>query len=251
MAFDLSSLRRGPQAKPPRIVIYGEHGLGKSTFAAAAPSPVFIPTEDGLGAIDTTSFPLAKSYSDIRNAIATLLEEKHDFKTVVLDSLDWSESLIWSHVAEKHGKEGIEDFDYGKGYIHAADELRDLLEGFNTLRMKRGMCVILTAHSQVKRFDDPTSESYDRFQLKLHKHASAIVQEWADIVAFASFDVYVKGEDVGFGKKRGRALEAGSRVMHTTRAPAFDAKNRYGLPPKMPLSWGALQEQLSAALKAA
>ena len=50
--------------KPPRIMLYGTEGIGKSTFAAQAPSPIFLPTEDGLGEIDCASFPLCKKYTD-------------------------------------------------------------------------------------------------------------------------------------------------------------------------------------------
>lgn len=237
MAFDISSIRRGPQHHPPRIVVYGEHGLGKSTFGASAPNPIFIPTEDGLGSIDTASFPLAKSYQDIRDAIGTLYREEHGFETVILDSLDWAESLIQAHVARQHGEESIESFGYGKGYVFAADAVREMLDGLNALRLEKSMAVILTAHCEVKRFDDPASESYDRYRLKLHKHAGAIVQEWADVVAFATMKTFVSGEDVGFNKKAKRAISTGERVMHLSRAPAYDAKNRYGMPDTLPLKW--------------
>ncbi len=247
MAFDLSSIRRGKSSLPPRIVVYGEHGIGKSTFGAGAPAPIFIPTEDGLGAIDTASFPLCKSYSDVLGCIGTLYQEEHDFRTVILDSLDWTEGLIWKHVCDEHGKQGIEGFDFGKGYTYAADVMRQMLDGFNALRTKRQMCVILIAHSQVKRFDDPTAGSYERFQLKLHRHASAIVSEWADVIGFAQHRLRVHKEDVGFNKKIARAVEAGERVLGVERSPAYDAKNRMGLPKELPLGWQAFAEALSAA----
>ena len=248
MAFDLSSIQRGKSAAPPRVVIYGDHGLGKSTFAAGAPSPIFICTEDGLGNIDTASFPLCKTYDDVLGCIGTLYQEEHDFRTVVLDSLDWLESLIWTHVAKAHDHDEIEDFGYGKGYTYAADELRSCLDGLNALRTERGMAVILTAHCSVKRFDDPTAEPYDRYVLKLHKHAAAIVQEWADVVAFAQMKVAVRKEDVGFNKKVARALETKERVLHTEKRPAFDAKNRFSLPSELPLSWSAFADALSESI---
>ncbi len=244
MAFNLASIRKGPQALPPRIVIYGEHGLGKSTFGASAPNPIFIQTEDGLASLNVASFPLATAHEQVLEAVGTLYNEKHDFETVVLDSLDWAEKLVWSYVARKHDKQSIEDFGYGKGYTVAAEAMGELLAGLNALRVERGMAVILTAHAQVRRFDDPTSASYDRFELALHKAASALVSEWADVIAFATHDTIVRTEEAGFNKKLKKAV-ASDRVVYVERAPAFNAKNRYGLPPKLPLSWDAFSSALA------
>ena len=244
MAFNLASIRKGPQALPPRIVIYGEHGLGKSTFAAGAPNPIFIQTEDGLSALDVASFPLATQHEEVLEAIGTLFDEKHDFETVVLDSMDWAEKLIWSYVAKKHDKASIEDFGYGKGFMFAAEAMAELLAGLNALRTERGMAVVLTAHAQVRRFDDPTSASYDRFELALHKTASALVSEWADVIAFAAHDTVVRTEDAGFNKKLKKAV-ASERVIHLERQPAFNAKNRDQLPAKLPLSWEAFSHALT------
>jgi hypothetical protein len=246
MAFDLKSLRRGRSFDPPRVVIYGEHGIGKSTFAASAPGLVFIPTEDGIANLETTSFPTCASYADVRDAIGALYDEPHEFAAVCLDSLDWLEALIWQHVCREHGKTSIEKFDFGKGYVFAADVFRELLSGFNALRTERGMAVILTAHCQIKRFDDPTAEPYDRYMPKLHKTASALVQEWADVVGFASEKMVVRKEDIGgFQKQARRAISTGERVLHVTRTAAFDAKNRYGLPDTLPLDWASFQTAIS------
>lgn len=133
MAIHLSSLQRGRRLGPPRILIHGEHGLGKSTFASQAPRPIFIPTEDGLGAIDTTAFPLAHSYQEVLDDIGVLFTEEHEYQSVVIDSLDWLEDLIWKHVASEGGHEHIEDFGYGKGYVLAADRFREVLAGLGAL----------------------------------------------------------------------------------------------------------------------
>lgn len=247
MAINLQSLRKGKQVGPPRLVVYGPHGIGKTTFASQAPSPCLILTEDGLGDIDTTSFPLATNYQHVLDAIGTLYKEEHEFHTVVLDSMDWLENLIWKHIAKESGHNSIEDFGYGKGYVMAADRFREVLSGLDALRDERGMAVILTAHCQVKRFDDPASEPYDRYMLKLHAKASGIVQEWADIVAFATQEMIVKKEDVGFNKKAARGVAVGGHVLHLKRTPAYDAKSRFTLPDSVPLTWSAFADALTEA----
>lgn len=241
MAFDLGSIRRGPSIEPPRVVIFGPHGSGKTTWAAGAPSPIFILTEDGLGSIDTASFPLCESYSNVMDAIESLYTQSHDFQTVVLDSLDWMEPMIWRHVAKQHDKKDIEDFGYARGYTYAADQWRTVLAGLNALRTEKGMAVVLTAHSRVTRFDDPMSEPYDRYGLGLHKTAAAVVSEWADCIGFASERTRVQKTDVGFNKQARRAVSTGERVLHVSRTASYDAKNRYGITDSLPLEWAAFQ----------
>ncbi|MCL2649234.1 MAG: ATP-binding protein [Phycisphaerales bacterium] len=87
----LQNIHRGRKHLPPRLLVYGTEGIGKTTLAAAAPSPIFIPTEDGLDQIDCASFPLAKNFADVENALRSLIHEKHEFETVVIDSCDWAE----------------------------------------------------------------------------------------------------------------------------------------------------------------
>ena len=247
--IDLKSIRKGKQLRPPRMVVYGEHGLGKSTFASQAPDAIFIPTEDGLGAIDASSFPVATSYKDVIDAIGVLLTDSHDYQTVVIDSLDWLENLIWKHVAKEGNHKSIEDYGYGKGYVLAADQMREVFDGLDALWKERNMAVILTAHSQIKRFDDPASEPYDRYMLKLHTKTSGIVQEWVDIVGYVAQKMIVKKQEVGFDKKVARGVATGGHVLHLSRSPSYDAKNRFGLPATIPLSWSAFADALAETSK--
>lgn len=227
----------GKISKPRRALLYGVQGIGKSTWAARAPSPIFIQTEDGLGEIGAPRFPVATTFEEALQAVSDLCSEDHDFKTVVVDTLDWLERLIWSHVCQEHRKDNIEDFGYGKGYQFAIKHWRDFLDGLNWLRNEKGMHVILLAHSVISKFEDPESESYDRFSPKLHRHAIAIVSEWCDDVLFAKFKVLTSSEDKGFNKKRARGFGTGERIVRTEERPAHAAKNRLGLPFEMNLDW--------------
>ena len=244
--MSLESIKRTSNDLPPRIVVYGGEGIGKTTFAAGAPNPVFIPTEEGFGSIETSSFPLAIRLSDVMDAISSLYSTEHTYQTVVVDSLDWLEALVWAQAAKDGGHKSIEDYGYGKGYIVAADLFRDALDGLNALRVNKKMIVILLAHSQVKRFDDPSTEPYDRYMLKLHQRTGAMVKEWCDILGFASQKVIVKKEEVGFNAKVARGISVGEHVLCLRGTPAFDAKNRYSLPDSIPLSWADLEEALVA-----
>ena len=244
MAFDLNSIKKGKSIHAPRIFLYSTHGIGKSTFAAAAPDPIFIQTEDGLGSIDTSSFPLAKSSSDVMAAIKTLYTEPHEFKTVVLDSADWLENILQKEIESRHD---AKELAYGKGALILADKWREILDGFNALRNERNMVVILIGHCEIKRFDSPEVEPYDRYQPKLQARASALVQEWADAVLFANYRTLIKKDDVGFNKSVTRGMTTGERLIYTAETPAYLAKNRYALPATLPLDWNAFAGALGAS----
>ena len=239
MAISLASLKSTTSLSPPRILAHGVAGIGKSTFASQADRPVFLQTEDGLGNIKVAHFPLARSFDDVMGALAALYSEPHDYKTVVVDSVDWLEPLLWARVCKDNGWGSIEEPGYGKGYIAAIDLWRQYLDGLNALRDERGMTVIQIAHTDIKRFDSPEHEPYDRYVIKLHARAAALLQEHSDVVLFANYRISTVKSDVGFNKKVTRALGSGERVLYTAERPAFLAKNRYGLPDVLPLDWQA------------
>ena len=237
MAISLASLRQGGDARPPRLLTYGVAGVGKTLFATSAPRPVVLQTEDGLGTISAATFGVLRSFDAVMEALSSLYTEAHDFETLVVDSLDWLEPLVWQHTAQTHNQPDIEAFGYGKGYLAALDTWRSFLDGVNALRDERDMGVVLIAHAEIKRFDSPETEPYDRYQPKLHARASALVQEHVDAVLFANYRITTLKSDAGFGKKVVRGVSGGDRLLHTVERPAFLAKNRFGLPETLPLSW--------------
>jgi len=242
MSFTLDTIQRGKSQRAPRIFLYATHGIGKSTFASKAPNPIFIKTEDGLGSIDTASFPLATTSAEVMGAIGTLYQEDHDFQTVVLDSADWSENIFQKEIESKYE---AKDLAYGKGALILADKWRTVLDGLSALNYKKNMSVIIIGHCEIKRYDSPECESFDRLQPKLQSRASALVQEWADCVLFASFKTIVRKEDVGFNKQIAKAFTNGDRLLYTQETPAYLAKNRFGLPERMALDWDTFSKHLS------
>lgn len=244
MAISLDSLRRGKQLAAPRIFLYSSHGVGKSTLGASCPDPVFVATEDGLGNLDVTSFPLATKVQDVIDATSVLLTETHEFKTVVLDSVDWLENML---VKEIEAGYEAKDLAFGKHALFLADAWRNILSGFYRLRNEKNMIVLLLGHCEIKRFDSPEVSPFERYQPKLQARSSALVQEWCDCVLFANYKTLVHQADVGFNQKVTRGISTGERVMYTSEKPAYLAKNRYSLPSELPLSWQALSDAITHA----
>lgn len=247
----ISRVERGRASKPPRILLYGVEGIGKSTFGSQAPKPIFIQTEDGLDEIECDKFPLATSYDDVTAALAELRSQQHDYETVVVDSMDWLERLVWDKLCAESGVNSIEKVDggYARGYTLALAYWREVIDHLNALRNQRGMVVLLIAHSKVERFEDPESSPYDRYSPRLHKHAAALVSEWCDAVLFATRKIRTQSEDTGFNRKRtvahavGKA--GGERVLRCVGGPSCVAKNRFGITDELPLSWAAFIQALS------
>lgn len=239
----LSTVTKGKQRRPRRTVVYGTHGIGKTTWASCWPEAVFVPTEDGCGDLDVSAFPLCETLEDAWGAIIELGgKEPHDFKTVVIDTADWLEQLIWKAVCEKHSKKAITEFDFGKGYGFATEILGKVLRALDCCR-NTGMHVVILAHCDIRKFTEPGLESYDRYTPKLHKDAAAMLQEWADEVLFCGYKRFVRKEDLGFQRSRGIAV-GDERVLFTRETPGHLAKNRLGLPPEMSLDFAEYEKFL-------
>lgn len=232
------NITQGKQAAPVKAVIYGPEGVGKSTFAAAWPSPVFLDIEGGTKQLDVARIEPMTSAEDVRKAIADLTSQPHDFRTVVIDTADWLEKKLTDEICRKGKVDGIEGFGYGKGYTILGEAVAGLLASLNALQTKRGMHVVILAHATVKRCDPPTETGmpYDRHELKCTRQVSPLLKEWADLLLFVNFRTLVQ-EGVS-GKAKGTGGR--ERVLYTTHHAAYDAKNRFGLAEELPVDAAAL-----------
>jgi len=234
MAVSFGSLRTTKKILPPIGVLYGVHGVGKTALAAEFPSPLYLPTagEEPPEGLDLATYGTAESFNDVLNTIEFLLTNDHEHGTLIIDSLDGVEPLIWRNTCQKNGWGNIEDAGFGKGYVAADEDWRDLLSGVLALR-EAGIATVMLAHCDITRFDSPTSDPYSRYGIKLHKRASALVQEAAQFVGFINYRHTIKEKDVGFNKKVGHAEGSGERQIHLEERPGFLAKNRYSMPPSI------------------
>jgi hypothetical protein len=248
--MSLGALVKGKQETPFKKVVYGPEGCGKSTYGADAPDPIFLAVEDGTFHLDIARFPKPQSWGEVLEAADELLASEHGFKSLVVDTLDATEPLIWKQIVEGANNpqiKTIQDFGYGKGPAAALEQWRSFLGKLDRLYVERGMNIVLLAHSQVKTFKSPDAalDDFDRYEMKLAPGASALVREWCHAVLFANYEVLTTEKN---GKMKG--VSTGGRVMHTVHTAAFDAKNRYGLPPKLPLSWPAFETAARAGQSA-
>ena len=237
------AIRRGKIARPQKVVAYGPEGVGKSTLASHTPDPVFLDTEGGTHHLDIVRIDSASTWKQITAAIAALAKGGHGFRTLVIDTADWLEKRLIEHLCRKHNKDSIEDFGYGKGWVILGEEFAKFLGSLDGL-LAQGMHVVFLAHSQVRKFEAPDQAgSYDRFELKLSKQVAPLLKEWADVVLFGNFVTRVAEKDNG----KHRGVGGKERVLFANHTAAFDAKNRHGLPDKLPFTVEALAPVFGAA----
>lgn len=244
MAFDLASVSKTKRKSAPKILLTGEPKIGKSSFAAQAPGVIFLDIEGGLTNLDVSAFPVPSSLDDVYRAMKTLIDEKHSYSTLAVDSLDWLEPLVQEHVCRINKWTNIDQPGYGKGYAAAADEWRVFLTRLDLIRTSRQMGIILISHVKQTRIESPVTEGYDAWVCKLHTKASSMVEEWADIVGFAAHKILLKRTDAGYGNKEIKAGKTTERNLLLEAHPAYPSGNRFGLVDQ-PLDWSSFSIQLS------
>lgn len=232
----LSKIKKGPTKLPPKIMLIGVEGVGKSTAGASMPNPIFICGESGLVGPQFDGIPnfTPESWKDILDFCEELATTPGDFRTLVIDTLDWVEPMLYAHVCAEGKQKNIEGFGYGKGYVLAQQEARKLLVALDKVN-RAGLNILLLSHSQLRKVQNVLGDDYDHFESKLNGKVGGIFKEWADAVLFARFETFVEKVD-----NKVKAYGGSTRVVETTHSAAWDAKNRYGLPEQMPLDMLAI-----------
>lgn len=230
-----------PNKEPFKFLIYGVEGIGKSTLASSMPKAVFIPVENPR--LKVESYDQPKTLEQVYGILDQLANDPEGAETVVIDTLDALEGLIWRSISARNGWSSIEDAGFGKGYNVALEEWRQFLVRCERV-WARGMNVVFVAHSMVRAYQNPEGDNFDRYTMKLFEtkeaKPGAMIRGWCDAVLFVNYEtVLVKDK-----KKVTKAKETGARLIHTEWRAAFDAKNRFNLPPTIPLSW----DDLNAAI---
>jgi len=249
----LSDITHGVVERPARIILCGVEKIGKSTFASQSPDPIFIPVkmEEGIDDLDVARFPVAESFDQVVEAIGSLCEEEHKFKTVIIDSLSTLEPLVWEKVCKDHQATSIEKVldGFGKGYVEAVKCWRDVMAGIDWLRENKGMGCILISHVVVKTFNNPDGGNYDCYEPDINKKALSALLRWSDAVLFANSKVFTKIEGKG-SKETKKGVMTKDRVLYTLKHPAHPGGGRGvlgRLPAELDLNYEAWQKAIEAA----
>lgn len=236
-----------------KIIMHAGPGVGKTSFWAHAPAPLFIPAqgeesgiaklaEAGLIPESTQWIPEVRlsSSADSQNdgwlklldILVALAREEHEYKTVVLDCFDEEGflSMAYRYHGDQHygGKMGLDGFEnFGKGYQSVISEVKRVTHGALNAITRKGIDVVLIMHTGVTNFKNPDGSDYHRFSPQANqKHVWPLLSGWADMVLFSNFDTFILEKD----GERAKAKGGKARVLHTQHAATHEAKNRHGLP---------------------
>ena len=234
------NITRGIIKSPLRVVISGVPGIGKSTFVSYAPNPLFIDTEGSTKQLNVARADDPTSFAMLMNEVDAVINDPSICDTLVIDTIDWAEKLASNQVIASNNWKSIEDGGYGSGYKKIYELMAKLLDKLS-LVITKGINVFLVAHTALRKVEQPDEMgSYDRWELKLQNspkcNVAAMVNEWADMVLFANYKTMIMVDDK---TKKGKGV-GGQRVMYTSYRPAWNAKNRFGLPDECPFDYGVI-----------
>jgi len=218
------------------VLLHGGKKIGKSSMCAGIPNAVFAATEPGLGQLEVHQVAI-KSWQDFIDFCNALVDEKHSFQTVVIDTVNNLYALACRAVCEKHKVEYVGDFKaIGKGHVLANNMFYETL--LKLANQPYGLWMI--AHSVEKEIETRT-EKYMKTVPQLPDKAAGQILGMADMIFYADLHEE-KGED---GKSRLR------RVLRTKPSKYYEAGDRSGLlPPFIDLSYADFAETYTTAVAA-
>lgn len=244
----LANVMRGRVEKAPRVLVYSREKIGKTSFASGAPTPIFLASELGTEEFDVARAPVT-AWQQGLDLVEALIADPHEYRTLVIDTLDHLEAVLHRHIIANDAKGATSMVTaaggFGKAFKIATEAFRKLAARLDVLTEKRRMNIVLLAHAHVKKFNDPESDGWDQYRLKMHEEAAGFWKEWVDAVLFANLDIAVRVDD----NDKTRAIGTGDRYLYTVppRNAAYEAGNRWALPARLPLRWSAFEESLRAS----
>lgn len=226
------TLTTQPTAKAVKFAFYGPEGVGKTTLASKLPGAVTIDTEGSTAHMTICRYPRPKDWAELMDMVDDAGRQK--IGTLIIDTLDWADILCTRSLCKEKEWDSIEAAGYGKGYVMLGEKFAELLAKLSELA-DRGINVGFCAHAQLRKIEKPEETgAYDHWELKCSKKVAPLVKEWADLILFCNYDTVVIH---GNNPMEANRITGNKRVMYANHAPTFDAKNRFGLPDKMPLDY--------------
>lgn len=233
-----------------KVVIYGQEGVGKSTIASHFPGAVFIDCEGSTTRMNVRRLPKPTSWDMLTQEMDFVLESCHTkgYQTVIIDTFDWAERLAIEALCAEHHINGIEGMNYGKGWEFEKEMIGRFLDRTDRL-IAAGVNIVLLCHAISRKTTLPEeTEEFDHWELKLGNKTTnkiaPLLKEWSDITLFLAFRTNIIAVDDKGKKHKATSCE---RVMYTTKTAWWDAKNRFGLPDRLPLAWESIEHIFAPA----
>ena len=226
-----------------KIVLYGQEGVGKSTLASKFPGAVFIDCEGSTTRMNVRRLPKPTSWEMLKAEMEYILEscKVKGYQTAIIDTFDWAERLALEALCAEHKVSGIEGMSYGKGWEYEKEMIGRFLDRTDRL-IAAGVNVVLLCHAITKKTTLPEEmEEFDHWERKLGNKTTnkiaPLLKEWSDLTLFLAFRTNIEALDDKGKKHKATSCE---RVIYTTKTAWWDAKNRFGMPDRLPLVWESI-----------
>lgn len=213
--------------KPPKGVVYASPGVGKTTFGANATKPIIVDCENGANHVQVSKSPYLQTWNEILPWLEALAYEEHDYKTCVVDTIDWLLRRVEEHVSSTDSKAGGLEATLNRshgGYGNGKQVLMNyvyqrVLPLFDAM-VKRGIAVILLAHAARQNITNIDGTTVEKSTPDIHPVLQNTIVEWCDFVGAAKKD----GDD---------------RILILNETGQQLAKNRYNIEEPILLDWDA------------
>lgn len=246
----LSQAITGKKTKPLALLVYGVHGIGKTTLPSEAEKPIYVGSEEN-DEIDCARLPKITSWKQLTEQLNALLTESHDYKTLVIDTMDALEQVAQKDILsgnEKNKTMATAMGGFGKAYEKMSQMFVEIRDNFLVpLRDEKGMNIVILAHAEKTKHEDPmTLTSYDHYTTALHKKVKPVFEDWVSAILFINH----WRAKTSLNDGREVAIGDGSRMIFTEERPSHVAKNRFELPYEIEFEKTGTWKKLASLIKA-
>lgn len=216
----------GKTVCPLKGIVYGDNGVGKTSLLAQAHNVVIADMEGNCGHIETPKERIADL--ELFHEFLDFLFEAN-YSTFVIDSLDSLQSVMLDKINRSHTEK---ELSYGKDAAIWARYIKEITDKLDKLHSVKRMNILFTAHWKVKPANNPMTEQYDRYDLRINEQMRTGFCNWVQFICLLLKETVLDdSKQTGFGKKKAKNIER--RVLYTHGNPTYYGKNVFNLPERI------------------
>ena len=203
------------------ILVYGRAKIGKSTLCSKFESPLFLATEPGLNHLEVFKVNIT-SWVKFLEACSDIAKGGHEFKTIVLDTIDNLVVYCSDWVCKENGINHPSELPHGKGWSLVTSELNRALVKLGSLPYG----LIMVSHCDLTEVETKTRK-YSRWTISVSGKNRNVFLNMTDLILFVDSEVASDGSE--------------KRLIRTKPSMNYEAGDRSNLlPESLPLDYDEL-----------